>query len=584
MKVLAIHPGHNADISYFENGKCKYILHEEKCNNIKNYTGFPTHSIEFISKIVDLSKVDYVVFPMTGMMMLSTVKLNLDTNVYELGQGSMRILYNYLEYKTGFKKFFTNFRNMILQKYVSPKAWLKIEEYLSDKYNISRDKIRKTDHHLSHCLTPYYFYGLQDVKKDLLLFSMDGSGDNYSSKIYMKNQDAIKLISETSFDSSIGLLYSEATKFLGMNPNEHEYKVMGLAAYVCDEKYYLPIYKKLKKIIWLDSETLTIKSKFNMNVASLYFKEHFCGDRFDNIASAIQKLTEELVTEYIKAAINRTGINHIALSGGVFMNVKMNQRIINLHEIEKVWFQPSSGDDSLAIGAAGKLLEDNNIRVKPIRSMFLGHEFTNKEVEIFLEQYKDKYIIKYCEDIELEVAKLLADFKIVARFNGAGEWGARSLCNRAILGNASDLKTFHEINDMIKMRDFWMPFAPTILDSWADKYISDWELLKRKAHDSTKYMILTSNTTALAQEHLRAAIHQKDKTLRPQIVEQQDNDKLYKLLKYYENITGMGGVMNSSLNIHGYPLVGTLEQAMFTLENSGLKYIAIENYLVEKQA
>jgi carbamoyltransferase len=133
------------------------------------------------------------------------------------------------------------------------------------------------------------------------------------------------------------------------------------------------------------------------------------------------------------------------------------------------------------------------------------------------------------------------------------------------------------------MRDFWMPFAPTILDDWASKYIKDWDMIKDKAFDSTKYMIMTFDSTVVAQEHLRAAMHQKDKTLRPQIVSKEDSPLLYKLLKYYEELTGMGGCLNTSLNIHGYPLVGTLEQAIFTFENSGLEYLTLENFLLHKK-
>lgn len=182
-----------------------------------------------------------------------------------------------------------------------------------------------------------------------------------------------------------------------------------------------------------------------------------------------------------------------------------------------------------------------------------------------------------------KIVDLLKKFEIVGFFRGAGEWGARSLCNRCIFGNASDLKTFYTVNDMVKMRDFWMPFAPTILMEWAGKYIKNWDSLEKKIHASSKYMIQAFDSTELAQNHLRAAIHQKDKTHRPQLLEEKDNPDVYKLFKKYEKETGMGGMMNTSLNIHGYPLVGSLDQAIFTLENSGMKYLAIENYLISKK-
>lgn len=128
-----------------------------------------------------------------------------------------------------------------------------------------------------------------------------------------------------------------------------------------------------------------------------------------------------------------------------------------------------------------------------------------------------------------------------------------------------------------------MPFAPTILEEWADRYISNWKQIRSKAIEASRYMMLTCPSTDMARTHLKAAIHQGNKTMRPQIVNQKDNTGLYNLLKYFESMTGMGGFLNTSLNMHGYPLASTLEQGVFTLEKSGLKYLAVENYLLVKK-
>lgn len=215
--------------------------------------------------------------------------------------------------------------------------------------------------------------------------------------------------------------------------------------------------------------------------------------------------------------------------------------------------------------------------------MLLGADYTNEEVSEYIEQanLNQRFNVTCIPDIELKIAELLADNKIVARFKGRGEWGARSLCHRAILGNGSKWETFFEINNIIKKRDFWMPFAPTVLEEWADQYIYDWETLMPKCLESSRYMIITFKATELAQKHLRAAMHQTDKTIRPQIINQDDGDT-YNLLKHFEKLTNMGGLLNTSLNLHGYPLVGTIDQAIFTFENSGLEYMAIENFLIQK--
>lgn len=585
MKIVVIQPGHNATVALFKDGECLNILHEEKFNNIKNYSGWPKESLEYLSKKTTFKDVEIFIFSTIGQLFSSSPTKAPD-KWENISSGKLRKFYDFLEYKTEFKDIFTGIKDYILYNRISPKARQENARWMMKFYQIPKEKIKYFDHHLNHCLTPLFFYGLNKSKDKILLMSLDGAGDYSCSKIYIydPNGNSLKNISDTGYDSSVGVLYSEMTKFLGMRANEHEYKVMGLAAYVSNEKYYKHIYEKLSEIIWFDEKTLTFQSKFNTNVARLFFRKYFCEERFDNLSAAIQKLTENLVMKWITATIRQTGIRKIALSGGVFMNVKLNQKVLELPELKKVYFQPSASDESIVIGAGCKFFMEEKIEIKAIKSMYLGLEYNNLEVEKFLKEngYFKKYGIEYFEDIELKIADLLSKFIIVARFKGRGEWGARSLCNRAILGNASDLKIFYEVNDMIKMRDFWMPFAPTILSEWADKYIQNWDSIKEKSYESSKYMIVSYNTTLLAQRHLRAAMHQKDKTIRPQIVDKNDNPDLYRLLKYYEKITGMGGFLNTSFNLHGYPLVGTLEQALFTFGNSDLRYLALENYLIKK--
>ena len=193
-----------------------------------------------------------------------------------------------------------------------------------------------------------------------------------------------------------------------------------------------------------------------------------------------------------------------------------------------------------------------------------------------MKKYENSYKIEYFEDIEIKIAQLLSEYKVVARFWDRCEWGARSLGNRAILGNPSDMKTFYEINDMIKKRDFWMPFAPSILKEDSNLYV------RNPKNIDAPYMILALEATKLAKTHLKAALHQADHTLRPQFVDKEMNPYYYKLISSFKELTGIGGILNTSFNLHGYPLVGSLEQAIFTFENSGLNYLALQNYLVSK--
>lgn len=585
MNILSIHTGHNATIAYFENGVCERILHEEKYNNIKNYTGFPFKALSQFKSLYPDTRLDIITLCETEHLFINTQAPEENINIYEKATHfKVKDIYRYAEYKTGLKTFFSPIRDYVIRRKVAPRARAILKQNIKNVLGFDNDnRIVFSDHHLNHALSPVAFYGLGQHKDPILLFTLDGAGDYFCSKLYRLEDGKLSLISKTDQDASIGLIYARVTKFLGMKMNEHEHKVMGLAAYVKDNKYFQHIADRLKHVLWFDKETLTFQSKFNTNTISPYLKKYFSDERFDNIAAGLQKFTEDLVLDWINSAIQKTGIKAIALSGGVFMNVKLNQKILFNSPIEKVFIQPSCGDESLVLGAPQNISMSHNKPIKPVNTMLLGADYTNEEVSEYIEQanLNQRFNVTCIPDIELKIAELLADNKIVARFKGRGEWGARSLCHRAILGNGSKWETFFEINNIIKKRDFWMPFAPTVLEEWADQYIYDWETLMPKCLESSRYMIITFKATELAQKHLRAAMHQTDKTIRPQIINQDDGDT-YNLLKHFEKLTNMGGLLNTSLNLHGYPLVGTIDQAIFTFENSGLEYMAIENFLIQK--
>jgi carbamoyltransferase len=251
-----------------------------------------------------------------------------------------------------------------------------------------------------------------------------------------------------------------------------------------------------------------------------------------------------------------------------------------MKEVKKVHFMPSCGDESLPIGALYKYAKDNDIVTQPLKNLYLGLSYSDRDISEFIKKHGliKKYKIKRFSNIENKIAELLAKKEIVARFSGNCEWGARSLGNRAILAHPTFMDSFYTVNDQIKVRDFWMPFAPTILDTFASLYLKDYHPRK----SSAPHMITSYFATKKGQDDLRAAIHQGDKTLRPQVLSKEINPTYYKLIEKFTKITGIGGVLNTSFNLHGYPLVCSPEQAFFTLENSELKNLAIGNFLIQK--
>ena len=442
--------------------------------------------------------------------------------------------------------------------------------------------IEYVEHHLSHAYSIFPIIG-DEFKNKKLVFTMDGSGDGLSSTVSIFDNGRITRIASTGGNKSIGSVYSQTTKFLGMKILEHEYKVMGLAAYA-KKKYFIETYRRVfKNIAWLSkNKSLTFESKFDLGLFEKHLRNTAVGERFDNLSGALQYFLENLVIEWIKQSVKYTRISEIITSGGVFMNVKLNKLIQELPEVTRVDFMPSCGDESLPIGAAYKVWkEKNNFKnIIPTNSLYLGIEYSNEEIERYIKINKiDKsYNVEFFDDIEKKIAQLLCDNKIVARFNGLTEFGARSLGNRAILGNPKDMKNFYEVNDMIKLRDFWMPFAPSILDRYAERYLKNYNSKKNIPH----FMISAYDSTKDFQLNCRAAMHQGDKTVRPQIITNEINEKYYKLINEFEKLTGIGAILNTSFNLHGYPLVSSPDQAFFTFKNSGLNYLAIENWLISK--
>ncbi len=588
MKILALHPGHNATAGVFENGCCVEYHHEERFSNLKNHTGFPYKCLEHILRKHPPQSFTDVIIPHEGFMSHLFVEPSQDVRYEEMPATKaiqkFRSVLSFLGSPVPVRP------KMILRNYarkgIFAKADIQLKSLLKEKYDLGSAKVEYFDHHTCHALTPVFFYGLDQLNEKSLLLTADGAGGDSCSKIFVfdPKTKSVEKIAHSFYPASLGLLYALTTQYLGMKAGEHEYKVMGLAAYSSDDKYWRALSKRLGKLIAVNETSLTLESDVDIAEAMPLLKKIFDEQRFDNIAAAVQDTLEEKIVALTKAAVKKTGIPSVAFSGGVFMNVKMNQKLAALSEVSKAFFQPSSGDESLGIGGAAQKFLGTSIPLTPIRSMYTGIAHSDSEIERALASVPEAKCLKIENptNMERKIAELLAEFEVVARFDGRGEWGARSLCNRAILANASDMRSFYMVNDMVKMRDFWMPFAPSILMDWGPRYIADWETVRTKALESSKYMIITVNSTPLAVDHLRAAIHQKDKTLRPQMVEERDNLAMFNILKNFESAAGMGGIMNTSFNLHGFPLVGSPEWAIKTFVGSGLRYLSLGKLLISK--
>ncbi|MBX4196765.1 carbamoyltransferase [Candidatus Pacearchaeota archaeon] len=582
MYILGINPGHNGTAALLKDGKIIACVSEERFSRLKNHVGFPHHSIKYVLEYAKITPQDlqYVVFSTLGADLKSPGKVYNSYRETYTKKPLMKKLFGYMSYKypssTGWMidmKHAKDERNLERMK---EKRTNDVARY----FNIDKSKIIYTDHHLCHALSTCF--NLPSNEKTLV-FSLDAEGDGLCATVSVYDGQELKRIASTPKAASLGYLYAIFTVALGMRPNEHEFKVMGLAPYAKKDKVE-DVYPLLQKILWVDG--LHFKSKFRMQYADSFIDEALKYVRFDTLAASIQKFTEDLTSKWVLNAIEKTSIHNVAFSGGVFMNVKANQRISELKEVNHMFVMPSAGDESTAMGAClygyKKYCTESNEKFtpQPLKDLYLGPMYDDAYVKNLIQQRKleNGYEITKPKSINKEIAKLLAKGEIVARCSGRSEWGARALGNRSILSNPSNPAAVQVLNETIKDRDFWMPFTPSIIDTDASKYFVN----KKKM--AAPYMVITFDSTPLARKHLPAAMHSYDFTLRPQVVYKEWNPDYWEIINSFKKLTGIGGVLNTSFNLHGEPNVLTPEDALHTVANSSLKYLALGNYLLKKKS
>jgi len=565
--VLGINEGHDSGAALVKDGKIIAAINEERMKNIKHFGGIPIESIREVFNIskIDPSEVD--VIAIAGLTRVTDPSLKKIPFYLKIYYESGSIAAN-----PKISKFLVS----VLHKY------RKIDELkeILIKIGIKEKELVFIEHHLAHAASAYHL-SPWNFNDEILILTSDGSGDGISSTVSIGRKGRIERIEESSYYHSLGnVLYSPITQYLGMKWADHEYKVMGLAPYGKAE-YCID---KIKKLIDInETNPLQFKNQIGAYTTNIYKKltRLLEGQRFDNIAAATQMWYEKLITSWVKNALKKTGLKKIACAGGNFLNVKANKLILEMDEIEDAFFCPASGDDGIAVGAALEAYYEITIRdgKKPtkysLQRNYFGTFYSNEYIKEILKKQGLLEKSQFIDNIEQEIGELVAkDGNVVARCKGGMEWGPRALGNRSIIANPSDPKIIRKINHAIKMRDFWMPFGPSILTSRIDDYLIHGRI--------APYMILAFDTISKNRNDLEAALHPFDFSCRPQTVDNSYNPDYEKVLKSFESKTGIGGVLNTSFNIHGYPIVHSPEIAISTFKNSALDYLALGNYLIKK--
>lgn len=559
MIVLGINDGHDAGVCLMQDGRVLLVSNEERRRNVKNFAGVPTESLKAVFARTGISPKDVDLITLSSMIRTTAPVRDQSPTVF----GALSALYSIGRYQWG-----TRFGRWLL-----PKLRKRAELIAAlGEMGMSDKPLRPFDHHLCHAATAHYH---RPWSEESTVLTLDGAGDGLCATVNIGRADTIEVISQTpKFHSPAAFLYSAITAHLGMRPSEHEYKVMGMAPYG-QASYSIDAIRPAFRV-----EGLTFRNCTGRTGAGIgrYFHKRLYHHRFDNICAATQQAFEEMMVEWVRNAVAATGIKNVTAAGGAFLNVKANKLIREMPEVDKLYVYPASDDGGTPVGAAIlgylELCRQKNVAPKldlP-KTMYQGLSFTEAEMETALKASGLSY--RRMADPAEEIGGMLADGKIVARFDGQEELGPRSLGNRCIMADPRDLRFIRKLNFAIKQRDFWMPFAASILEEDAERYLKN----------PTKwayYMIEAFDSTPEGGESLVGGSHPFDRTIRPQLVNEL-NPGYRDILRAFKKRTGVGGLLNTSFNLHGSPIVGTPEIAIHTLVNSELDALAMGPFLAMK--
>jgi len=596
MIILGIQEAHDASAALMIDGEIVAAAQEERFTGLKGDYGFPKKAIEacFKSAGVNSSQLNEVALASHNWNpVLTKIKRNANFSVDDwvkeqreywkptLLEKKRVVYYELFKDRADFKYDEIYPMDHLLTGYMDEPEMREMAELrkktLAKLLGVSEKIVNTITHEDCHT---FYSYFASDMREKVLALTTEGIGDYSNGTVSIFSENGRRELASTK-ENHIGHIYQYVTLLLGMKPNQHEYKVMGLAPYsnIKEKVKSLDVFKTVLKVDGLNIV-------YDRKPKDLYFtfKRALEGHRFDGIAGALQQWVEGLLREWTKKCISKTRIGKICFSGGVAQNIKAVKAMMELEEVNDIFVPPAAGDTSLSIGACYytmwkhiKETRQSFSKLHALDNIYLGPEYSDEEIEKTLEKNGVRSRYRVIEGVtQADVARQISDGMIIARCTGRMEFGLRALGNRSILADPRRLETVQRINSAIKFRDFWMPFTPTILAERAYDYIIN------PKHMQSPFMTMAFESTTLARKELRAALHPADLTVRPQILEEWRNPDYYSLIKEFEKVTGVGGILNTSFNLHGFPIVLGPKEALYTFDNSELDGLLLNDYLIRR--
>ena len=557
---------HDSAAAILKDGHIVAAVEEERFSRKKFDDGFPNMAIDWCLQEAGIrpEQIDSVAFYDKPVLKFDRL---LDNYITVAPRG----LYSFLD---------------TIPKWLHKRLWIKddIKKHLKG----FKGEIIFPEHHMSHAA--YAFY--TSPFKESAVLSIDGVGEWTTTSFGTAQDNSIKLTDDIRWPHSVGLFYSAFTYFLGFKVNEGEYKLMGLSAYG-KPKYYDLILKELIDV--KDDGSIHL----NMKYFAFTYDKVMTNDKFSelfgisrreknekteqthfDIGASAQKVLEDIVLKMANHIHKKTQMKNLCFGGGVALNGVANYNLLKNGPFENIHIPPSPGDGGSAVGCAQYLyyIHKKNKRIietdqaKRIReNVYVGPQFDDEEIKHFLDSNKITYQKFDRQSLLQNTAKLISDGKIVGWYQGKMEWGPRSLGNRSILADPREAKMKDILNEKIKHRESFRPFAPSILEEYTTDYF-DIDI-------PSPYMLMV---TSVKQPDKIPAVTHVDGTGRLQTVSKQANPLYYDLINEFYKLTDVPVVINTSMNVMGEPIVNTPEQAYNMIKKTDMDYIAMGNNLVPK--
>jgi carbamoyltransferase len=568
---------HDAAATLLKDGMVVAAAEEERFTRRKHDASFPIHAIRWCLESQGLTVKD---IGLVAWYEKPFVKFE-------------RILRSHIEnFPRGFKTF-----HMAMPSWLSEKIRVRsvIRKHLG-----YRGDVAYVDHHLSHAAGAF----LPSPYQEAAIVTVDGVGEWTTTAYGVGRGDTVELWKDIRFPHSLGLLYSSITAYLGFTVNNSEYKVMGLSPFGRMDRSTSgessksgaanPYYGKLRQVIdikedgsyRLDMDYFTYQSSDRMPSAKLCallegpVRKPEAGllPRHHDIAAAVQMITEDVVLAMLRHARRETGCQDAVLSGGVALNSVCNGRILRETGFRSIWIQPSAGDAGSSMGAAlqAHCAVLGKPRVYRLESPYLGPAFTPEKTAAFLTAKHIKHTrFATREALLAEAARLLQAGRVVGWFQGAMEWGPRALGARSILANPCLPDMQAVLNEKVKHREAFRPFAPAVCaDDAATYFECDLPLPV-----PTDYMLMVYPIRPEWRARLPAVTH-VDGSGRLQTVRREANPLYYDLIKEFGKRSGVPMLVNTSFNIRGEPIVCTPEDAYRCMMGTGIDCLFLEDALI----